>query len=375
MTKQNVSFSKISKYSQCPRSYKHYYIDKLREKSASVFLVLGSAIDESLNSILKDFQKNKKVTVDYKSIFDQNWQTITLHRGTRKEATYSLIDCTLVGYAKADFVPELLQEQDLLLISEKTKELASRLEGVPVDEKVKDLEAKKSQRRYKHFKTEEHELLNTIYYLSLRRKAHVMLDAYVRDIIPQFEEVKEIQKKITIESERGHTLTGFIDAVVKFKGDDQYTVLDNKTSSQAYDEDKVKTSQQLAIYAQAEGLEQASYAVMIKALKLNKEKTCTKCGFQTESRHETCNNKVAGKRCNGEFIETVKPEGKTQVLKDKISSRVSEVVFENIKDVIDAINNQSFPQNLQVCDNIYGQRCPFYNKCWNNDSSDLEDLK
>ena len=39
-----LSFSQISKYGQCPRSYKLYYVDKLRERSATAFLAFGSAM-------------------------------------------------------------------------------------------------------------------------------------------------------------------------------------------------------------------------------------------------------------------------------------------------------------------------------------------
>ena len=49
-----LSFSQINKYNQCPRSYKLHYVDRLRERSATAYLAFGTAMDESLNAILKD---------------------------------------------------------------------------------------------------------------------------------------------------------------------------------------------------------------------------------------------------------------------------------------------------------------------------------
>jgi len=350
----------------CPKSYQHYYVNKLREKSASAFLALGTAIDESLNTLLADYKLHACVTVDYKQVFDNNWDTVRINN-----EVYPLADCTLVGYAKEDFVPELLQDSDNLFINAKIAELTPAYVNQPIPVLKEFLDERRANKAHEQFFEEEHKVLNIMNYLSLRRKAHLMLDAYVRDIIPQIEEVKEIQLQIELESDNGETVIGYVDTVVKFKGDTEYCVLDNKTSASPYKEDKVKHSEQLSIYTFALGLKRAAYAVMWKSISLNKEKTCIKCGFKTESSHKTCNNEIDGDRCKGEWTEVVKPEAKTQLIIDDVSEQTQHVVIENIADVSMAIDANIFPKNFDKCANYYGSPCVYRKMCWSGSDDTL----
>lgn len=366
-----LSFSQISKYNQCPRSYKLYYQDKLRDKSATAFLAFGSAMDESLNAILNDVKLHGSVSVDYKAAFDRKWQKIEINK-----QVHDLMDCTLVGYAKADFVPELLTEQDIFFLKEKAKELIPSLYFEGITDLQKILQDKRSGKSFDGFIENEHKMLNIVNWVSMRRKGHLMLEAYIRDIVPLIEQVKEYQFKVELDSNTGDTLVGYIDAVVKFKGDEDYYILDNKTASSPYEEDKVRYSQQLAIYAFALGLKKASFAVMLKNIRLNKIKICSVCKYDgSGARHKTCPNEATGDRCGGEWMETVAPEAVTQLLRDTIDEQTQQVVAENIGEVNDAIKAKVFPKNLSACANIYGNPCPYMRHCWKNDSSDLVKLE
>lgn len=364
-----LSFSQISKYGQCPRSYKLYYVDKLRERTATAFLAFGSAMDEALNSVLWDLKNNNSVTVDYKSAFDECWQTVEVNKKKR-----SLMDCTLVGYAKTDFVEDLLAPDDRRFAKAKLAEY-----GIEPSEDYtslkNQLEEERSRRATLHFAENRHKALNMLNWLSMRRKAHLMLDAYVRDIVPKIEAVTAVQRQVELKSDCGSSLIGYVDAIVRFKGDTEDTVVDNKTSSSPYAEDQVKLSQQLSLYTYALGLKKAAYAVMQKNIRMNREKTCSVCSFQSTGAHKTCNNVVDGKRCNSTWDEVVRPEAATQLIIDGIEEQTQHVVVDNIAEVNDAITAGVFPKNLSACKNIYGNPCPYMNACWKNQTDYLEKVE
>lgn len=364
-----LSFSQISKYGQCPRSYKLYYVDKLRERSATAFLAFGSAMDEALNAVLRDLKKNKSVTVDYKAAFDECWQTVEVNK-----KKHSLMDCTLVGYAKTDFVEDLLTSDDRRFAKAKLVEYGVE-EADSYTILKNQLEEERSRRATVYFADNRHKALNMLNWLSMRRKAHLMLEAYVRDIVPKIESVTAIQKQVELKSDCGSSLVGYVDAIVRFKGDTEDTVVDNKTSSSPYAEDQVKLSQQLSLYTYALGLKKAAYAVMQKNIRMNREKTCSVCSFQSTGAHKTCNNTVDGKRCNSAWDEVVRPEAVTQLIVDTIEEQTQHVVVDNIAEVNDAIAANVFPKNLSACKNIYGNPCPYMNACWKNQTDYLEKVE
>lgn len=365
---RKLSYSQITKYNTCPRSYKLHYIDKWREKSATSFLSFGSAVDSALNAVFKDFKEKKEITIDYKAIFDKHWETITINK-----KTHNLMDCALVGYAKSDFVAELLTDQDLVLIKDKTLEFAPELKDMDAKELRDHLESRRSQRAYVAFKESEQRLLNVINWLSLKRKAHLMLDAYIKEIIPKFDEIIEYQYKVELESEKKGFI-GYVDLIVKFKGEETYTIIDNKTSGSPYNQEDVNFSQQLATYAFATGIHRAGYAVMLKNIKMNKVKVCKKCNFTGEGRHKTCNNEVNGARCGGEWGETVVPEALVQLFTDNIPLDKQQMIADNIGEVNDAIEAGCFPKNLSACQNVFGNPCPYIKYCWEGKTDNLVKL-
>lgn len=375
-----ISHSAVNKFLQCGKSYDYHYNHRLREKTATAFLAFGSAIDNALNAVLADLRDNGKVKCKYKDIFDEHWNTITINK-----RTYSLVDCTLVGYHKNDFIPEILESEDLAIISDRltSENLAPLYNDKPLAEVKELLQHKHSIRKVVPFPQEEHELYNIMNYLSLRRKAHLMLDAYVRDIVPKIEEVKEIQYKTELDSGQD-ILVSYIDAIVKIKGNDHYTIMDNKTSGSLYEQSKVRTSPQLALYCYATGLKHGAFAVMLKNIQLNRVKICKKCKFDgSGGSHKTCPQEIATgevnkkgeaktARCHGEWNETVTPEGKTQFFEDEIEEMEQNLVIDNVAEVNDAIKAGVFVRNLNACDNMFGSRCVYYDKCHKGKDDGLE---
>lgn len=362
-----LSFSQLNKFNSCARSYKHYYQDRLREKTASSFLVFGNAMDQALNAILLDLKKNKKVTANYLDIFDKTFEYCEINK--RK---YKAIDCILLGYSKNDFVEDLLTKEDLNYLKAKIEELAPEFLKTPLSDLKDQFEAKRTTQKIQLFPENEHKLLNIMNYLSMRRKGHHMLNAYVKEIVPEIEEVRDIQLPISLDGGED-SLIGYVDAIVKFKGDSHYSVMDNKTSASPYEQEDVMHSQQLALYCYATGLEYAAFAVMLKNINLNRKKTCSSCGFDgSGSRHKTCNNEIEGKRCNKEWIEELAPEGKTQLFKDEIPERIQLMYIDNVGDINTTIKAGIFAQNFSACHNQYGQRCSYYEKCWKNKEDNLE---
>lgn len=354
-----LSHSQINKYSKCARSYKHHYVDKLRENSVTSFLPFGSAIDATLNEILLDYKNNKTITIDYKSIFIKQWLTPFLNKVT----TY-LPDNIQVGYPESDLCLEILDKDDVLKLKLKQESLCPDYNGLSLSIIADDLRQQIKQKNYKPFNKNNHMLLNNIYWYCMKQKGLLMLDAYIKNIIPQIEDIIEIQAKIDLDNEKGNTVVGFIDCILKFKGIDGNVIVDNKTSASPYDEDRVRHSSQLALYCFSKGINKAAFAVMQKNIKLNKIKECQSCGYKTNTSHTTCNNEIKGKRCKGDWNETYNPEAITQLIIGEIPTQVQDMVINNFSEVEKAIESNIFPQNFDACQNYYGQRCTYYKLCW-----------
>lgn len=363
-----LSFSQISRYSTCPRSYKHYYIDRIREKTQSAFLSFGSAIDSALNAVLEDLKKNGSVTCEYKANFDYTWNRVKIH-----DVDYEAQECTLIGYSKSDFQEEILSDGDIQLLDEKLLLLIPDKKVTSWKELKEELEHKKSIRNVVPFPENEHRFLNLMNWVSMRQKAHLMLDAYVRDIVPEITQVIAVQKKVELKSDSDDTVIGYIDAIVKLKGHDEPIVLDNKTAAMPYDSEDVKFSHQLALYCYTLDIKKAAYAVMLKNIVLNRVKVCSVCEHKPEAgnRAKTCDNTIEGKRCGREWIETFKPSASTQLFIDDVPEETQDLIVNNVADVNEAIHAKIYPQNLNSCHMQYGSKCPYFDKCWKGKDDNL----
>lgn len=301
-----LSNSQFDRYNNCPTNYKYYYIDRLRETTFGSPLPFGSAIDNTLNTILEEFKNTNTIKCDYKSLFVEKWLYTTFN----DELIY-LPDSLKIKYSAKDLCLEILTKEDLDKLNLKIKELTPDYEGLSLNIIYEDIIFFKNRGEMTE---KQHTLLNNIYWFCVKNKGILMLESYINNVIPTFDKVLEIQKKIELVDENGNSVIGFIDAIVKFKDDENVYILDNKTSGLPYKPNQVETSRQLSTYCYALNLNYAAYAVMIKKINLNKVNVCTSCGFKSKGSHKTCNNLVNSVRCNGIWSQIYSPESPKHLL-------------------------------------------------------------
>jgi hypothetical protein len=339
-----LSHSSAGKYMACPEMYRLHYKEKVRALGIGSALLFGKAIDHAIEVMLSNG--------DYANAFLAKWDRQEINGQEEYLATHPEI-----VYFKSDLDEGLLSVDDRAELEEKRPSTINSLDDA------------KSVMNQAAFKRISHEVLsyyNFACWLSLRAKGLLMLDAYDRDIKPRIKKVLAIQKPIKLESKEGDEVIGFIDLIAELDTG-EVAILDNKTSGRPYEEDKVKTSAQLALYSYAMSDEfphtKCGYLVMIKKIQKEYKKTCTVCGAGNTSAHKTCNEKVDGKRCNGDFRLEPQFYAQTQFIIDEIPERTKQMVVDNFNQVNRAINAEIYPKNLDRCGDYFGSRCPMYALC------------
>lgn len=354
-----LSHSSLAKYLKCPESHRLHYKERLRPTVSSAALLFGSALDDAINVLLKKEDK------DPMQVFASKWE-----KGFINNKLVSLPSSTQIVYAASDFDKDLMKDidwQKLLMFAE--HELGLKIED-PVAY-YNQCELSKKSKAYKQFPEEENKFLNYANWLSLYRKAEIILEAYKTEIVPKIVRVIDVQKKIELKSEND-VIEGYIDFIAEWE-DGTTRVFDNKSSSRLYDEDAVENSPQLALYALHEGLNKAGFIVYLKSIQKNKVKTCGVCGHDgSESRAKTCNNEIKGKRCGGEWTETITPKAKIQVVLGDVNPKLEEAVLDNFNSVNKLIKENVYYKNTHACDDYYGGSCPYKALCFKGVDKDLE---
>jgi hypothetical protein len=87
-------------------------------------------------------------------------------------------------------------------------------------------------------------------WVSLKKKAFLIIDAYLEQVIPRIREVKFVQREIKMTNPNGDTFIGYVDFCAVFENN-QTIIFDNKTSSIKYAADATENSEQLATYFEA----------------------------------------------------------------------------------------------------------------------------
>lgn len=361
-----ISHSKVSKYLLCPQAYAYHYIDKIRPTGTTGALLFGSALDNALNLVLK---KESGAEV----MFEKSFTNVKIN----DKETYLPTSIEVV-YANADFDSDLLTEEDYSFIKDQVQK-GSISERGDILEGYKDLSNQKKDCGFDSFDDEEKAFFNLMNWLSMRRKGYLMLDAYRRKVMPKIEKVHAIQEYIELTNEAGDKVIGYVDLVADIKGMGT-VILDNKTSAREYASDSVLTSPQLSLYMHAleekYSTRKAGYIVMMKTIMKNRKKVCKSCGFDgSGSRHKSCNNEIDGKRCGGDWEETIKPDCYIDIITDDIPKKTEELVMENIDQVNENIKCGRFYKNLNSCTNFFGGNCPYLSLCYRGQMSGLKDFK
>lgn len=351
-----LSFSQLQRFLMCGYSHHLHYKEKLRPTTTSAALLVGSALDEAINALLTQ-------SGDAVEVFDARWA-----KGYIGKNLVELPTNTDIVYAESDFDSDIFEQDDYdtlkAYIKENFKATHDPMELFDIIKAIK-------KNPYKTWSKEQNEYYNLACWLSWHRKARYIIKAYQEEVLPKIKKVIHVQKEINMDNGAGDTVIGYIDLIAEWEDGKTY-ILDNKSSGRAYAEDAPSTKPQLHLYSIAENNPNVGFIVYLKNLEKNKKRVCRKCGKEAEGRHKTCNEEVKGSRCHGEFDETVDPKAKIQILLGQANHRLEEMVLENINDVNKMIKNDMYVKNLNSCDNWYGGKCPYYNKCHNNDETGLE---
>jgi len=353
-----LSHSQLNRFSQCGVSYKHYYKNHIRPNVQSAALLFGSALDNALNELL--LPKGKKTPEE---IFMESF----LNAKINDTITY-IPTATNIVYANADFDEELLQPEDYATINQLVVDEELFADNDDYVEKVSLLKKKKEAAGFDSFTLKEKSFYNYMNWVSLMRKGLLMLSAYREKVLPLIVKVHTVQKMVEMNNHDGDSIVGYVDLVAEVK-DQGIVILDNKTSAMAYEEDAALTSAQLALYMHilydTYKTRKVGYIVLRKNVKKNRIKICSVCGYDgSGSRHKSCSNEVDGKRCGGEWKETIKPEIEIQVIISEISETVENLVLDNFDTINYAIKQEIYPRNLQTCTNYYGGKCAYYKLCY-----------
>lgn len=317
-----LSHSALTKYTTCNYQWKLHYHDKIRSERTSSALVFGGALDNALNCLLLS---KKKVLSDSdkllihstpEKVFENSMTNVFIN-----DIAVDLRQSVMIDYFKSDCDDTLLTNDDRL-------DVVRIAEGLDIT--ISENEISSFVTSYQGIKNptnqDEKALYNAICWKSLYRKGLLLLDHYRSVILPQIDEVFEVQKEITLK-DGDDEFVGVIDLIASFKDEPEIKyIIDNKTASKAYPDDAVRTSNQLAIYCEHEGLRKASFIVLEKTLR-----------------------KKA-------------PKVRSQILRDNMSEEQSDRTFDQITETFYDIKAEKFDKNFDACFQ-YGRRCIYYDYC------------
>jgi hypothetical protein len=310
-----LSYTSVSTYLTCGMKYKLHYIDNLRENAISSPLFFGSALDNAFSRLL--LEKKKVLTEDEQllsmvsaeEVFEKHMKGIYLN-GEIIDGQTDL----RARFSKGDWEDSLCKDCEYTY---------------RVDEVFEKINKKMS------INADDYNYWHQWVWTSLLRKGKLLLEEYKKQVIPLIKEVFSIQRRESLPNEAGDEFYGLIDFECEFVDEPgvRYTC-DNKTASQAYKADSVKTSEQLAIYNEFTGNKKAAYIVVEKKLRVKE------------------------------------PKVRITIIRDTISEKALDAVFEKIDTATQGIKQQIFNCNENSCYQ-FGQPCPYYKLCKYGNSDNL----
>lgn len=318
-----LSNSSINTYLDCPHKYKLDKVDRIRPTWKSSSLLFGSAIDAAMEAIL--LKEGEPA-----GVFMENMLKTDIN-----EKEVEVLMTSNVRYTNGDIQLELLEDSDLIKIKNYASELELKIsEDYTISHFVDYYKDNK-----KKADKEEHLLFSSIGWSCLLRKGMMMIPVLQKWAEENVAEVHDIQRKINIENEDGDYITGYLDFIVTLK-DGRKVLMDLKTSSDAkkyYPDGCVEESQQLNIYAEDVGLEDAGYLVVDKKIRKRE------------------------------------PRVRLREVYGKINEKSLDKVFDKVEEVLYNIKEEKFEKNRDSCFNFGG--CQYYSLCHHGSMKGLTKVK
>lgn len=323
--KLRLSNSQISTFKDCSWKWKLERIDRIRPTWTKSSFLLGTAIDATVETMLKNVGKPEEEHEDY---WDTFFEAMDISEIQINNTTYYEDEALLrINFASGDIQIDLLDEVALEDLEASQEELEAFYEQCKKKRKAKKALNREEQLRY-----------NSLAYHSLMCKAQHLLPALDKWIKGNVAEVHAIQQKIELTNEEGDGFLGYLDFIVTLK-DGRKILIDLKTSSsitQYYPEGCVEDSRQLAIYAMDCGLDLAGYLVIEK------------------------------------YIRKREPRIRLEFITGTITEEQIDKVFDEIAEVTMDIKEEKFEKNENSCFS-YG-KCDYYNLCHYGSKKGLEEV-
>ena len=356
-----LSHSSASRFMTCPKSFEFHYIKKLRPKLQSAALLFGSAIDKATTALL-DIHSGKE-SKPAEEIFGYTWRFQDVNG-----VNVYLPTCIDIVYSNTDYDNELLLPEDIQKLKDKYK-----LED-PIAF-VDQIYERKETVGFAGLSDESKTILNHANWLSLNRKGLLMVRAVRDKVLPNITKVLDTQAFVSLENGNGDKIIGYADLVCLYKGYDKPVIIDFKTTTREYASDSVIMSPQLTLYvhslAEKYQTRLGGYITLSKLVRKNKTKICQVCGNDgSGKRHATCDAKINGKRCEGDWNITLDCDIFVNTIIDAIPERTEDVVLENLDAINLMIKQGIFTRNLQSCDMAWGP-CTYKDLCFKGDDSGL----
>lgn len=365
-----TSYSQSNTYTQCPQFWDIAYNQKWKPISEGASLYFGSAVDTAVMNLLE----NKLKPEDIKEEFDKRWSVIF-----KNKKPVDLFDNDNVVYSHADFDEHLLLVEDIKIMDDWVKELKlTKLGDDPVS--VFKAVAKIKKNPYKKITDKQLKYFNRCSWTSLKRKGHLLLAAFIEQFYPKITKVHATQKygKITDPS-TGDVIAGYIDMILEIEGYDKPIIFDLKTAARPYDEEQIKVTEQLTLYAAFEAenynTDLVGYVVLPKMISKESQATCMECGHIKTGRHQTCDNIVDEERCNGAWDESILPRPTVQVLVERKTPEQIHTLLTDYSNIVHAMKAGVVYKNTQKCTNWYGSKCPYYDYCHHGKTEGLKNDK
>jgi hypothetical protein len=336
--------------------------------------------------------KHKGSALFYGSAFDAA-SDVLLHQRDLLAAKEKFTDLWMAQeqnlnckFSKTDLEVRLYEQSDISKLEAAASNLnhSKAKQGFEKDcdviKLLKEIKKMKEQSFMRDLTLEEERFLHYATVLSMLRKGYLMLDSFYANILPKITRVVSTQTKVDIQDGAGNEITGYIDLLCNMEGyelsngrkltSEDLVVADVKTASATYWEklDNIEDSDQLDGYLcspQVQSLQSTNlvcYMAISKQISKIEKSFCKSCGHEKSTTHKKCNNEVDGKRCNGDWNESVTYFCESKIVIAERNLQEAAQIYTDYDHIVRAIQADIYPRNRESC-MAYNQVCEYKDIC------------